>query len=77
MSFEGVVQNGVVVLQGGEILPEGTFVRVEPIPAKITQSSAGERPTLEWLLAFAGTANDLPADMALNHDHYLHGAPKR
>jgi len=26
---------------------------------------------------FAGTVRGLPADMALNHDHYLHGLPKR
>ncbi len=23
-----------------------------------------------------GTVSELPADMAENHDHYLHGAPK-
>jgi hypothetical protein len=25
----------------------------------------------------AGSARDLPADLAHNHDHYLHGAPRR
>jgi hypothetical protein len=31
----------------------------------------------EALLEVAGTARNLPEDFAHNHDHYLHGAPKR
>jgi hypothetical protein len=31
----------------------------------------------ERLLKLAGTVDDLPADMARNHDHYIHGAPKQ
>ena len=31
----------------------------------------------EALEEVAGTARDLPADFARNHDHYLHGAPRR
>ena len=26
---------------------------------------------------FAGSVRGLPSDMALNHDHYLHGLPKK
>jgi hypothetical protein len=29
------------------------------------------------LLEIAGTAQGLPDDFACNHDHYLHGAPRR
>jgi hypothetical protein len=29
------------------------------------------------LLSVAGTAKGLPPDLAENHDHYLHGTPKR
>jgi len=29
------------------------------------------------LLRFAGKATGLPPDLAENHDHYLHGLPKR
>jgi len=29
------------------------------------------------LLEVAGTAQALPEDFAHNHDHYLHGAPRR
>lgn len=31
----------------------------------------------EALLELAGTAQGLPGDFAHNHDHYLHGAPRR
>jgi hypothetical protein len=29
------------------------------------------------LMEVAGTVQDLPADYAENHDHYLHGRPRR
>jgi hypothetical protein len=29
------------------------------------------------LKAFAGSIHGLPSDMARNHDHYLHGRPKK
>ncbi len=32
---------------------------------------------LQQLRAVAGTAKNLPADLAANHDHYLHGTAKR
>jgi hypothetical protein len=32
MAYQGTLQNGVVVLMGGETLPEGTVVRVLPQP---------------------------------------------
>jgi hypothetical protein len=70
MTLEGVVQNGVVVLDEPPPLPDGTRVQVI-----ILDSNA---PTLaETLLKYAGTVNDLPTDMAEQHDHYLHGTPKR
>jgi len=35
-------------------------------------------PTLyEQFKAFDGRAEDLPADLALQHDHYLYGTAKR
>jgi hypothetical protein len=40
----------------------------EPPPAK---------PWGAALLEIAGTAQGLPADFARNHDHYVHGTPKR
>ena len=36
------------------------------------------QPTVwEKLHSLAGKAKGLPPDMAANHDHYLHGLPKR
>ncbi|HIL71007.1 MAG TPA: hypothetical protein EYG38_14315 [Verrucomicrobia bacterium] len=40
----------------------------------------GGKSSLVWgqaLLEVAGTAEGLPEDMAVNHDHYLHATPKR
>ena len=71
MTYRGKVQNGVVVLAGPDTLPEGTEVRVEPLEA------TGEPTLAERFQDVIGAAVDLPADMADNHDHYLHGTPKR
>jgi hypothetical protein len=70
MSFQGTVQNGVVVFDVQQQLADGTRVEVIVQLAKT--------PTLrERLAKLAGTVDDLPADMARNHDHYIHGAPKK
>jgi serine/threonine protein kinase len=68
MELEGTIHNGVVVVESDSPLPEGAKVTVV-VPAK---STLGER-----LKKFKGVAQDLPADLAENHDHYLHGTPKR
>ncbi len=34
-------------------------------------------PVLQKLRSLAGKGRNLPADLATNHDHYLHGTPKR
>lgn len=72
MSFEGTVVNGTIVLDQPQSLPEGARVEVVIKPAE------EKKPTLsERLLKHAGTVPDLPADMAEQHDHYIHGTPKR
>lgn len=73
MEFEGTVANGVVVVQSAEPLPEGTRVRVfVPLPLPERKPTLSER-----LLKHAGTVEGLPADLAAQHDHYLHGTPRR
>jgi hypothetical protein len=72
MSFEGQVQNGVVVLDNGQQLPDGTRVEVIVRELPVVKATLRDR-----LLKLAGTVDDLPADMARNHDHYIHGGPKR
>ena len=42
--------------------------------------AAAHQPKTAWgktLLEVAGTADDLPPDFSVNHDHYLYGTPKR
>jgi len=31
----------------------------------------------KWMLEFVGSIDGLPEDFAAEHDHYLHGTPKR
>ncbi len=70
MSYLGQVKNGVIVLDEEAPLIEGMKVRVELLEADL--------PTLaERLKDFIGKADGLPEDMAKNHDHYLHGQPKK
>jgi hypothetical protein len=79
MTVRGRVQGGVVVLENGS-LPEGTEVTVTA--SRVTGQADDQRPKiwdkLEDLARWAETQPcDLPADFAANHDHYLHGTPKR
>ena len=76
MDLSGIVRNGIVVLDPGVVLPEGTCVRLVVQPAANASLKAAT-PLGEELLKLAGTVKGLPPDMALNHDHYLHGQPKK
>ena len=72
MLLEGTVVNGSIVLDGAEKLPEGARVEVAVKPPQQAVSPLGE-----MLLRHAGKATGMPEDMAAQHDHYLHGTPKR
>jgi hypothetical protein len=72
MVYRGHVQNGVVVLDEMPNLPEGAEVQVAVVVPGAEESTLGSR-----LMKFAGTLEGLPSDLARNHDHYLHGAPKK
>ncbi len=78
MFLEGTVLNGAIVLDGNAKLPEGARVeiKVKPTPEQPRPGSES-KPTLLSLLKLAGTAKDLPEDFAAQHDHYIHGTPKR
>lgn len=76
MVYRGIVKNGIVMLGEGAALPDGTEVRIEPIGRD--ESLADEGPTLvEQFDDVIATVPELPPDMAGQHDHYLHGSPKR
>lgn len=72
MSYQGIVKNGQIVLPPDAVLPEGTAVLVEV-------AGGQEAPIADFAkeLLKLSRPRGWPADMALNHDHYLHGLPKR
>ncbi len=72
MKYNGTIKGGVVVLEGNATLGEGTRVQVEPVEMSPAPPTLGQR-----LKRFSGAAKRLPNDMAHNHDHYLHGRPKK
>jgi hypothetical protein len=66
MSITAVVEKGIIKLPKDAPWPSGTLVRIEPVDEAV--------PTLlETLKDFDGMAGDLPADLASNLDHYVHG----
>ena len=71
MLLEGTIKNGTIVLDQPPSLPDGERVEVDLKPI------AQEQPTFIDLLEFAGCMPDMPADFAAQHDHYIHGTPKR
>jgi hypothetical protein len=71
MQLEGYITGGVVVLDDVTSLPDGTRVRVEPIAAPAPPTVAAKFQNV------IGKATALPEDMAAQHDHYIHGSPKR
>jgi hypothetical protein len=58
-------------------LPEGTRVQVVVPAVRQEPADQPRESTLRSLLKFAGALDDLPADMADQHDHYIHGTPRR
>ena len=80
MTIEGVVQKGTIILENGAQVPDGTRVQVIVPENALKQPITAEtepQPTLAGLLKYAGCLKDLPADFAEQHDHYIHGTPKR
>ncbi|MEX0718381.1 MAG: hypothetical protein WD066_17430 [Planctomycetaceae bacterium] len=75
MTYHGRVENGIVVLDDPAGLPEGTEVQVTPLASG--EKSEPARSLAERFVDVIGIATDLPEDFARNHDHYVHGAPKR
>jgi len=72
MSFTGTVENGVIKLPANAALPDGTKVRVEPIARPVAKNQLTKR-----LVSIASKARNLPADLAAEHDHHIHGTSKR
>lgn len=78
MELEGIVKNGVIVPQGECTLPEGTRVRIQLNNDVAPQNSVSIWQKLTELGKKAELREtNLPADLAENHDHYLHGRSKQ
>ncbi len=85
MLLEGTIRNGTIVLDHPETFQEGTRVTVSVEPTEencqveviVPVIENHEPPTFLDLLEFAGCMPDMPADFAEQHDHYIHGTPKR
>lgn len=73
MTYRGHVKNGQITLGEPVRFPEGAEVVVALV----------EKPTTDGedlnavLLRHAGRGENLPRDLADQHDHYAHGKPKR
>ena len=63
MIYRGHVKNGVVIFDEDAQLPDGTAVHVQPVEA------ASRKTLAERFQNVIGIVDDLPADMAQNHDH--------
>ncbi|MBI5771967.1 MAG: hypothetical protein HZA93_29610 [Verrucomicrobia bacterium] len=78
MVLLGKVSNGTVILPPNSRLAEGTEVEVRPRPSLDSIALSGAVADLtDELVSLAAQTRGLPADLAAQHDHYLHGQPKR
>jgi len=72
MVYRGHFRNGVIQFDEPVGLADGTEVEVIPV------EGPEQSPTLyERFKDFIGVVDDLPADAADQHDHYLYGTPKK
>jgi hypothetical protein len=82
MTYKGKVENGVILVEEGVRLPEGAEVQIELADGVQPPNDVSDEPTIGQKLAalarkYESLPCDLPEDLAINHDHYLHGMPKR
>ena len=77
MVYRGTYRNGVVVLDEKPDLPDGAAVEVSAAPGLRPSRPTDGDAASDSLEEFIGMAGDLPPDFAEEHDHYIHGTPKR
>ncbi len=72
MVYRGTVRNGVVEIEDGAGLPEGTRVNVQPV----TEGDNGDDVS-DPLFDIGRRAVPIgQSDLATNLDHYLYGHPR-
>jgi hypothetical protein len=78
MFLRGHVESGRIVVDDETSLPDGAEVRIELMPPSESDAPGDQKTSLyDRLKAADGIAKGLPADFAENHDHYIHGTPKK
>ena len=78
MVYRGTVKNGIVVFDDDATPGDGVRVTIQPLEDTEAAEQPSPKSLANNLLKLAGIAGPgLPTDLARNHDHYLHGLPKR
>jgi hypothetical protein len=77
MTFRGRVKNGVVVLDPPASLPEGSLVEVSAVPEGPGDVPSPRQTLAERYADVIGIVEGLPADLSVEHDHYIHGSARR
>ncbi len=72
MTYQGHIENGVAVFDEPVSLPEGMKVRIVAVAAA-SPKAPSPRTLADRFKNVIGVVDDLPEDMAENHDQYLHG----
>lgn len=78
VQFTGHFDGKAIVPDEPVAIPSGSLrVSVEPNVVPEEAPEVGHQALLRLIEAIEKDNADLPADMASEHDHYAHGAPKR
>jgi len=84
MTYRGHVKNGVVILDPPVDLPDGAEVEVRLVEQRREHGTPQRRESVAspaWVRKALELSRrmprDLPEDLAEQHDHYIHGTPKR
>ncbi len=75
MSITAVVENDTIKLPPGIHVPDGTRVEITLPEAK--PQVKGGKSVAQRYAKLAGLADDMPADLARNLDHYVHGQARK
>ena len=77
MTYRGRVQNGMIVLDPPVRLPEGSWVEVASVPDEPGTSESPAPSIADRYAGMIGIVDGLPSDLSAEHDHYIHGVPRR
>ena len=75
--LRGHVEAGRIVVDDEATLPEGAEVKIELVANSAEKPAEPATTLYDRFQAVAGIVKDYPSDFAENHDHYLHGRPKK